>query len=202
MTFFRGFFKEKKYMIFLLSIWFLIFFAYFFHEVHKEARYIVTIFPAISLLAGISISYFYEKSKGYFFPVLLSTFIVITFFSTTFFVLPRHISQSFRSFYSELKKEQGKTVITSSPMVTAYSPVKIIPAYDRWEFFKNLYEQNRSKADFLLIDSCELHVCVPGSEELCDGYKKAVLDEVYVRENVIYDKTVGACHHIIAEIKK
>ena len=175
---------------------------YFVNEVHKEGRYIITVFPAISLLSGISISYFYEKYKHLFSYIVIIFLIIITFYNTTFFIQPKNLVKSFENFYSFLNKEHGKTVITSSPMLVAYSPVKIIPAYDRWDNFKNLYEQNRPKADFLFIDSCELHVCPPGSEGVCENYKKEVLNMVYTNETIIYDNTVGVCHHVIAKIKK
>jgi len=201
MSFFFKFFSEKRYIIYILFTWIIVFFIYFVNETHKEIRYIVTIFPALSLLSGISLSYFYKKYKKSIF-ILIVLLIVITFNNMTFFVQSKSVSGSFKNFYSFLNKEDGKTVITSSPMIVVYSPVRIIPAYDRWEFFKNIYERDRLNADFLLIDSCELYVCPPQGEVLCKNYKKEVLEQVYTNENVIYDNNIGTCHQIIAKIRK
>ena len=202
LAWFRGYFSENKRVIYLLFIWFLVFFTYFYQEEHKEARYIITVFPALALLSGISISYFYEKHKRIFFLVGIAALALVSFLNTHFFVQPKNIVESFENFYSLLQKEYGKTVITSTPVVAVYSPVKVLPAYDRFEFFKNKYEENRLKAGYLLIDSCELHVCPPGEEDSCANHKRELLDEIFARESVIYDKTVGICRHVIAEIKK
>jgi hypothetical protein len=56
-----------------------------------------------------------------------------------------------------------------------------------------IYEANKAQADYVAIDSCELHACEPGQESLCEANKKAFLDKLLLETVPIYSDTISSC---------
>ncbi len=194
--------KEQKIFLVFLCAWVLIFLGYFTSNPHKEWRYIAPVLPALALLAGVGLFYSYRFLNKIFFILVVLAMSVYAFSHTTIYTATKVESGAYREFYNFLKTERNATVISDSPIITAYSPVRIIPAYDTWENFHRVYSESRDKADYILINTCELHVCVPGKEKECEAKRLNTLNEIEKRESIIYDKTEMSCRLIISKINK
>jgi 4-amino-4-deoxy-L-arabinose transferase-like glycosyltransferase len=199
----KDFSREQKGTIALLVMWILFVSLYFGLQQHKEARYILPVFPPLALLAGIGFSYLFEKVHMVNACALCVFLILATLGHLPQAPMSKNESVELSKFYSYLSPYRGEIVISASPVVTAYTGVSIIPAYNSWEEFGTVYSHERQGADFLLINSCELHVCMPGNEKQCKEVEDQVLSTIERTDTVIYDSTTQRqCHLVIAKINK
>ncbi len=194
--------SKIKIFVGLLVFWIVLFTGYFTFEIHKESRYIIPVFPALAILSGMGIFYIKNKLNYYFFYTLLGLLVIATIYKVPFYIAPKEEVTTTREFYEFLSGNENPVVISPSPIVAVYTKAKVIPAYNSWNDFYVIYKKERLNAGFVLIDSCQLHVCSPGDEEGCDKKRKETLDEIKQKEFVVYDKTVNSCNFIIAKINK
>ncbi len=194
--------KQTKIFIYLMLAWIILFLGYFTYQVHKEGRYIIPVFPAFALLSGLALSYLRDRIDRLSFFAILSILGLWSIAHGAFYIEPKENVNTIREFYQFLGEEKNTKLISSSPVVSAYTQTNFIPAYNSWEHFGKVYKEERKSSDYGVINSCELHVCTPGEEELCKKEKEKVLAYIESNDSVIYSKLLNKCELIITKIDK
>jgi hypothetical protein len=200
----KGFGTQKgKAIIFsILSIVF--FLIYFSIQPHKEFRYIIPVMPALALLAAYGFIGMFKSGKYIqYLAVILGAATLMWIGSNMFYFENDKLEVSqYHSFYTGLLGTSNATVISATPIIAPYSHMSLIPAYNTWEHFSAVYKKERSHAQYVAYDTCELHACTPGQETMCKAEESSVRAEIAQKEEVIFQKTAGSCTLVVARIKK
>jgi hypothetical protein len=188
--------QTKKILLILLMIT-IVFLGYFTLQAHKEFRYSMPIFSSLFLLISTGIVWLHERLKGsrYIIIILVIVFTITTLgYSKLFDPDARNSIKPFYNFYTALSDvESGSSVITSTPTITAFSPVTLYEGYNSWEQMNQVYEKNNQRANYVAIDTCELHACEPGQELLCQRSKIDFLEKLSSEASIIYNTTTSSC---------
>ncbi len=181
-----------------------IFFVYFSLQAHKELRYILPVYPFLFLFVSLGIQVIWKKVNvvG---KLVLGVFIIFCLVSsvvvTQTFTTSKSHANKYYDFYSAVSDDRGAVVLSSTPAVAAFSPVRMIEGYNSWEHIDEVYEARRGDFSYVMIDSCELHVCVPGSESLCRKSKEEFLTKLHEEVMLVYDATIESCNLSIYKTK-
>jgi len=188
--------QTKKILLTLLAIS-IVFLGYFTLQAHKEFRYSMPIFSSLFLLVSIGIVWLHERFRvsRYVIIVLVIIFITTTLgYSKLFDPADKNSIKPFYNFYTALTDVKfGSSVITSTPTITAFSPVTLYEGYNSWEQMSQVYEKNNQQANYVAIDTCELHACEPGQELLCQRFKAEFLEKLSKEASIIYNTTTSSC---------
>lgn len=186
---------NKKYRslgIIMLSIAAAIVAAYFTQQGHKEARYMLSFLPYIAILAGIGIVYVLERFKlpqlAFFGLVLIVGFMI----SAPLIVHPP-INQDNKQLYDFdtylSKAPAGARVLTTSPALFAYTDAALVRnLYSDWNDAYMAYTNLHDKADFMVLNSCNLETgCADNAR--CKDDKELLLKTLATKDINIYTTT-------------
>jgi 4-amino-4-deoxy-L-arabinose transferase-like glycosyltransferase len=199
----KGFGSQKGKVFIFSFLCMLIFLIYFSIQPHKEFRYAIMVMPAVAFLSAYGFVEMLKQEKLKYIALILGGMTLLWMACNMHFFQNEKIEvKEYASFYSGLLGAHDATVITATPIIASYSKVSMIVAYNSWEQFGDAYHQERSRAQYVAYDTCELHVCTPGQENQCKTREDSVRAEIASREEIIFQKTVNACTLVIARINK
>ncbi len=194
----------SKKIILLCTVVIIIFLGYFTMQPHKEFRYILPIYPSLFILASIGIVWLGKRLPIS--RVLITGIVIISIIGSIRYIVsinstPAAEIQQFYNFYTALDRATvGSRVITSTPTITAFSPVTLYEGYNSWEQMDQVYEKNKLQADYVAIDSCELHACEPGQELECKNDQTRFLKKLSQESKNVYNDATDQCIFIITQI--
>ncbi len=181
----------------------ILFVLYFSLQAHKEFRYIMPALPSIFVLSGIGFTWISKKwnKKAQVFGALalagIAFFVSIAYRHEA----PTHGDAiAIRQFYSALSNvTPGARVISSTPAIAAFSPVRLVEGYNTWAQMNSSYNEAKN-LDYVAIDSCELHACKPGHEMACKADEQAFLTQLSSDGELVYDSAISSCRLMIYKL--
>ncbi len=181
-----------------------LFLIYFSSQSHKEFRYIIAIYPFLFVIVSIGIDALLDILSEKLQVALIIILIAVSGISAGNVVLEKismrndnSITQTYQ-FYQALENiPPGSPVIVTTPALAAFSPITIIEGYNSWEQLSETYSDYRSDAEYIAIDTCEVHVCEPGREEGCHKSEKDFVETLSRTSDLIYDNSIGLCRQMI-----
>lgn len=181
-----------------------LFLIYFSSQQHKEFRYIIAIYPFLFVMVSIGIDALMDILSEKFQGALVAILVIVSAISTGSVVLEKIVMRNDRSitktyqFYQALENiPPGSSVIVTTPALAAFSPITIIEGYNSWEQLADIYNSHRFDAEYIAIDTCEVHVCEPGTEESCHKSDKDLLEILSRTSDLVYDDSIGLCRQMI-----
>jgi hypothetical protein len=194
----------SKKIILLCIVMIIIFLGYFTMQPHKEFRYILPIYPSLFILASIGMVWLGKRLPIS--RVLITGIIIIFIIGSTRYIVSMNSTpvaeiRQFYNFYTALDRVPvGSRVITSTPTITAFSPVTLYEGYNSWEQIDQVYEKNKLQADYVAIDSCELHACEPGQELECKNDQTRFLKKLSQESKLVYTGKTNICNLMIYQL--
>jgi hypothetical protein len=195
--------NQKRDILTLLGITILIFLAYFSTQPHKEFRYILPIFPSLFIVVSAGLVWVAKRISWarYMIAILVIISIGTGLYYVKFFQSPETDTAKFYQFYTALSDViPGTSIITSTPTITTFSPVRLYEGYNSWEQMNTVYEENKSQASYVAIDTCELHACAPGTEKMCEQNRRVFMEKLSKETKTVYHDYSNQCEFIITSI--
>ncbi|MGM5482452.1 MAG: hypothetical protein ACQESF_03240 [Nanobdellota archaeon] len=140
--------KDKKNIIYYYLTPLIIFFTYFTIIPHKEIRFLVIMIPFISILAAIGIAKVlsFRKDKYYKMTILFILFLLIVPSCINCFMthknFPKEKPNGIDEYINILNDKMNGTILTSDPIVAAYTNHKFIHFYDDTKKGLNIIKNN------------------------------------------------------------
>lgn len=199
----KRFSRDAQRAILLVIVTLLTFLLYFSSQAHKELRYILPAYPFVFLMVSLGIYVLWDRvrQKGkllIFMLVILAFWMSIT--GTQIFTVTKHGAAGYRDFYAAIR-ERGTTVLSNTPAIAASSLVRMIEGYNTWEHIAEQYTSLKGQYSHIVIDTCETHVCEPGSEAECKVARETFLATLHEETELVYDATIDSCHLTIHKTK-
>ncbi len=193
------FFKEKYWtnqqiaMIVCIAVLTILYFLY---VPRKEARYLVTILPLLSMMVAFMVLRVYERLQHHSKPILRPTaFVVIC---SLLLIIPIPAELHFErppSFQDEIVMAIGEYNITAPILASDPSFVSFLDhpliTLDGIEFAPSIYQQQRGNYGLIFLNDCDL-ICEPG-DETCQVIKEGFLEQISKENKEIFKKTVKGC---------
>jgi 4-amino-4-deoxy-L-arabinose transferase-like glycosyltransferase len=196
-------FKKQSLLVASTILLFVLPLLYFSSQPHKEFRYGIMMYPALFLLLGIGWeiinSFFSQRIQiiGTIILVVLGSIAPVKMVVTTINNWNDPQVPSTYKFYQSLESvSPGSSVLTTTPAIAAFSPIKIIEGYNSWEQLSDAYT-DAPQAEYVAIDTCELHVCEPGKELACHEAQNNFMSILSEKADLLYDNFVSTCHQMI-----
>ena len=193
--------KPVRYILLSIAA---VFFAYFTYESHKEARYIIPVVAPVALLAGLGISYIVsllhsEKARIFFF-VSMTALIGGSFVALLFIPIGFMKDPVLENYYKSFRSSPGVTILSSTPAITAFAPVKIIGVYTTMDEYLRMFTEERSHIDRVYLNSCDLVQCQASGN--CTVETVELLDTLAPVVNFTTIANHGMCQIVVGEVRK
>jgi len=191
--------KEKNRDMWLLNIIFIFFFIYYSTVSRKEIRYLIVVLPMLYIALGhvfarIWHKRLFEKKHA---VKYVTVALIILFAVSSFFNIAGENRRFYRPADAEIMDNfymspliQGKTVISSSPNVIAYSDLRVIVMEP-----SVYYSYLNMTADYFMIYTCDLFC----QDQKCASTRSTFLSILSSTKNLAYKKEMEHCSYLLYE---
>jgi hypothetical protein len=177
-----------------------IYFAYFLYQPHKEARYILSFLPFVSMAAGYGLVILLDLVRIR--PKLLVILILLLGIYTNISQLSSQTGDSaaVMRFSSYFKNTPYARILSSAPFPALSDALIVQTLYNDWNDAYQKYRALRDGVDYVSIDSCVLEVgCA--DDILCYKNKTELLATLEKKEENVFSETANRCDMRIYKIR-
>lgn len=171
----------------LLFYYFFFYLTYFTLIINKQVRFSIIFLPAFALFAaeGFIKSYKFIRYRTFFLIICALLLIIpLNINLERLNYRPPVEVEPFSQFHKFFSDKPGVSVLTSNPVLVAFSDVKVFQFYEDIKTAEKLYDSQKELADYVVFTE-DFWPC---QDKRCENTKKSIIDKIILENNLIFQK--------------